>query len=208
MGLCLNRLMPRSTRWSSRGQVGSIVALFGLGHRRRAVRAPRFGIRPVRRRDHDGPPDRHDDGERIDRDDRAGASVCDDRAGAGGLNEIGKHFRQSRSLHRGHRPRFFLPRFDRLEIARHSCGDDWNQRAGSSCLHLCRTSDPTRSALVEFRGTANSLGRRRRPEGRSAAPAEHRNVLSRGTILRPERRVPLAVRPLVESDPRGRRTRP
>lgn len=31
MGLCLNRLMPRSTRWSSRGQVGSIVALFGLG---------------------------------------------------------------------------------------------------------------------------------------------------------------------------------
>jgi hypothetical protein len=31
MGLCLNRLMPRSTRWSSRGQVSSIVALFGLG---------------------------------------------------------------------------------------------------------------------------------------------------------------------------------
>ena len=31
MGLCLNRLMPRSTRWSSRGQVGLIVALFGLG---------------------------------------------------------------------------------------------------------------------------------------------------------------------------------
>jgi hypothetical protein len=31
MGLCLNRLMPRSTVWSSRGQVGSIVALFGLG---------------------------------------------------------------------------------------------------------------------------------------------------------------------------------
>src|SRR5271169_3171486 len=31
MGLCLNRLMPCSTRWSSRGQVGSIVALFGLG---------------------------------------------------------------------------------------------------------------------------------------------------------------------------------
>ena len=31
MGLCLNRLMPRSTAWSSRGQVGSIVALFGLG---------------------------------------------------------------------------------------------------------------------------------------------------------------------------------
>jgi hypothetical protein len=31
MGLCLNRLMPRSTPWSSRGQVGSIIALFGLG---------------------------------------------------------------------------------------------------------------------------------------------------------------------------------
>src|SRR5205807_9334029 len=31
MGLCLNRLMPRSTSWSSRGQVGLIVALFGLG---------------------------------------------------------------------------------------------------------------------------------------------------------------------------------
>jgi hypothetical protein len=31
MGLCLNRLMPRSTRWSSHGQVGLIVALFGLG---------------------------------------------------------------------------------------------------------------------------------------------------------------------------------
>ncbi len=31
LGLCLNRLMPRSTRWSSRGQIGSIVALFGLG---------------------------------------------------------------------------------------------------------------------------------------------------------------------------------
>jgi hypothetical protein len=31
MGLCLSRLMPRSTAWSTRGQVGSIVALFGLG---------------------------------------------------------------------------------------------------------------------------------------------------------------------------------
>ena len=31
MGLCLSRLMPRSTAWSSRGQVGSIIALFGLG---------------------------------------------------------------------------------------------------------------------------------------------------------------------------------
>jgi hypothetical protein len=31
MGLCLSRLMPRSTAWSSRGQVGSIVALVGLG---------------------------------------------------------------------------------------------------------------------------------------------------------------------------------
>jgi hypothetical protein len=30
LGLCLNRLMPRSTRWSARGQVGLIVALFGL----------------------------------------------------------------------------------------------------------------------------------------------------------------------------------
>ena len=31
MGLCLTRLMPCSPRWSSRGQVGFIVALFGLG---------------------------------------------------------------------------------------------------------------------------------------------------------------------------------
>jgi hypothetical protein len=31
MGLCLNRLMPRSTPWSSSGQIGSIIALFGLG---------------------------------------------------------------------------------------------------------------------------------------------------------------------------------
>ena len=31
LGLCLNRLMPRSTPWSSRGQVGLIIALFGLG---------------------------------------------------------------------------------------------------------------------------------------------------------------------------------
>jgi hypothetical protein len=31
MGLCLNRLMPRSTRWSGRGQIGFIIALFGLG---------------------------------------------------------------------------------------------------------------------------------------------------------------------------------
>jgi hypothetical protein len=31
MGLCLNRLMPRSTRWPARGQIGSIIALFGLG---------------------------------------------------------------------------------------------------------------------------------------------------------------------------------
>jgi hypothetical protein len=31
MGLCLSRLMPRSTRWSARGQAGFIVALFGLG---------------------------------------------------------------------------------------------------------------------------------------------------------------------------------
>jgi hypothetical protein len=30
-GLCLNRLMPRTTRWSFRGQIGSIIALFGLG---------------------------------------------------------------------------------------------------------------------------------------------------------------------------------
>jgi hypothetical protein len=31
MGLCLNRLMPRSTWWSTRGQQSLIVALFGLG---------------------------------------------------------------------------------------------------------------------------------------------------------------------------------
>ncbi len=31
MGLCLTRLVPRSPRWTSRGQVGFIVALFGLG---------------------------------------------------------------------------------------------------------------------------------------------------------------------------------
>ena len=31
LGLCLNRLMPCTTRWPSRGQAGLIVALFGLG---------------------------------------------------------------------------------------------------------------------------------------------------------------------------------
>jgi hypothetical protein len=30
MGLCLSRLLPRSA-WSSRGKIGFIVALFGLG---------------------------------------------------------------------------------------------------------------------------------------------------------------------------------
>ena len=30
LGLCLNRLLPRSTRWSSSGLAGLIVALFGL----------------------------------------------------------------------------------------------------------------------------------------------------------------------------------
>lgn len=31
LGLCLNRLMPRTTRWPSCGQTGLIIALFGLG---------------------------------------------------------------------------------------------------------------------------------------------------------------------------------
>ncbi len=31
LGLCLSRLAPRATRWSSRGRVGFIIALFGLG---------------------------------------------------------------------------------------------------------------------------------------------------------------------------------
>jgi hypothetical protein len=31
LGLCLHRLMPRTTPWPSRGQAGLIVALFGLG---------------------------------------------------------------------------------------------------------------------------------------------------------------------------------
>src|SRR4029077_8116558 len=31
MGVCLNRLMPRSTRWASGGRAGFIIALFGLG---------------------------------------------------------------------------------------------------------------------------------------------------------------------------------
>jgi hypothetical protein len=31
LGLCLNRLTPRTTPWPSRGQTGLIVALFGLG---------------------------------------------------------------------------------------------------------------------------------------------------------------------------------
>jgi hypothetical protein len=30
LGLCLNRLMPRSTRWPSCGKAGLVVALFGL----------------------------------------------------------------------------------------------------------------------------------------------------------------------------------
>jgi hypothetical protein len=31
LGLCMNRLLPGSTRWPSCGRVGLIVALFGLG---------------------------------------------------------------------------------------------------------------------------------------------------------------------------------
>jgi hypothetical protein len=31
LGLCISRLMPRSTRWCSRGKVGFVVALIGLG---------------------------------------------------------------------------------------------------------------------------------------------------------------------------------
>jgi hypothetical protein len=31
LGLCVSRLMPRSTRWSSRGKVGFVIALVGLG---------------------------------------------------------------------------------------------------------------------------------------------------------------------------------
>ncbi len=31
VGLCLSRLAPRATRWSSHGRVGLIIALFGLG---------------------------------------------------------------------------------------------------------------------------------------------------------------------------------
>ncbi len=45
----------------------SIIALVRAWHRRCAVRATRLGIRPVRRRNHDGPLDRHDHGKRIDR---------------------------------------------------------------------------------------------------------------------------------------------
>ena len=71
MGLCLNRLMPRSTAWSSRGQVGSIVALFGLGIAgalcgRHDSEFALFagGTMTVLL-------DRYDDGERIDRDYRS-----------------------------------------------------------------------------------------------------------------------------------------
>jgi hypothetical protein len=31
LALCMSRLMPRTTRWSSRGKVGFVVALVGLG---------------------------------------------------------------------------------------------------------------------------------------------------------------------------------
>lgn len=31
LGLCLSRLAPKSTKWSSHGHVGFIVAMFGLG---------------------------------------------------------------------------------------------------------------------------------------------------------------------------------
>lgn len=31
LGLCMSRLMPRSTRWCSRGKAGFVVALIGLG---------------------------------------------------------------------------------------------------------------------------------------------------------------------------------
>ena len=39
LGLCLNRLMPRTTRWPSRGQAGLIVAALRPGDRRRPLRA-------------------------------------------------------------------------------------------------------------------------------------------------------------------------
>jgi hypothetical protein len=31
LGLCMSRLMPRTTRWCSRGKVGFVIALVGLG---------------------------------------------------------------------------------------------------------------------------------------------------------------------------------
>jgi hypothetical protein len=31
LGLCVSRLLPRSARWTSRGKVGFVVALVGLG---------------------------------------------------------------------------------------------------------------------------------------------------------------------------------
>ncbi len=31
LGLCMSRLMPRTTRWFSRGKVGFVIALVGLG---------------------------------------------------------------------------------------------------------------------------------------------------------------------------------
>ena len=71
--------------------------------RRRVVRAPRFGIRPVRRRDHDDPPDRFDDGERHDREDRANASLRDDRARAGGVKRTGSALSLSKRLNSSHR---------------------------------------------------------------------------------------------------------
>ena len=80
MGLCLNRLMPRSTPWCSRGQIGSIIALFGLGIAGALCGRHDSEFALLRRWNDDGPADRSDDREWNDRQERAGATECDDRS--------------------------------------------------------------------------------------------------------------------------------
>ena len=118
MGLCLSRLMPRSTAWSSRGQVGSVVALFGLGIAgalcgRHDSEFALFagGTMTVLL-------DWNDDGERVDRTGGTGGTVYDDRAGARRLktrqNTANAFAFIAKIISGPIGPDFFLLRFDRV----------------------------------------------------------------------------------------------
>ena len=63
-------------------------------------------------------------------------------------------------------PDFFLTRFDRPENAGHSCGDVWNQRTGSLCLHLLSHTPPSPFLLA-----SNHVGAKRKaPVARLTGP--------------------------------------